>query len=67
MKRKNRYVSPQVEVIELQNEATVMTGSLNGMNDNTWAPKVSSSGSYSAPATNSDLEDMIDGILTIEN
>lgn len=64
---KKTYLSPHIEVIKLENEATVMTGSVIGMPNTDWTTP-STKSMHSAPsANNSDLEDMINDILTIEN
>ena len=64
------YIPPQVEVITMDMEGTVMTASNFGGDD----AFTRSSGSYSAPvnrqgyssASSSDLEDLINDILTVE-
>ena len=67
MKKKDLYVSPQVEVIKMENEG-VIASSVNGMNNTDWAPKSSAHSNYSrTSAGRNDLEDMINDILTIEN
>lgn len=72
MKKKDMYVSPQIEVIEMENEGVIAAsggGSLDGnMGNNPWSPKTSSKSMRgSSGANSSDLEDMINDILTIEN
>lgn len=68
---KQMYVSPQVEVIEVENEGVIAVsgyGSVSGMGNSPWAPKSSAGSTYNSSGTNSsDLEDMINDILTIEN
>lgn len=64
--KKDMYVSPLVEVIEVENEGVIAgSGSVNGMGNNTWAPKRSG---YNSSNVNTDnLEDIINDILTTEN
>ena len=66
---KQAYVSPQIEVIKMENEGTVMSASGNlgdgiGNGGNIGTPAARRG--YNA-AGSSDLEDMINDILTVEN
>ena len=69
MKKKDMYVSPQVEVIKMENEGVIAaSGGVSNMTGQDWgAPTTTQArrGGYSAAS--SDLEDMINDILTIEN
>lgn len=68
MKKKDMYVSPQLEVIEMENEGVIAaSGGVNGMPNNNWAPKSSSNTYSGSRASSSDIEDMLNDILTIEN
>lgn len=66
---RKEYVSPQIEVIQMENEGVIATsGNINGMDVTPWSGAGNSSTygatrSYSAPS--SDLEDMINDILTV--
>ena len=66
---KKTYVSPHIEVIELENEGVIASSvNVTGMPGDTWSPKSSARSMYSGSnAGSSDLEDMINDILTIEN
>lgn len=67
---KDAYVAPSIEIIELENEGTVMSASNN-------MPGIGNGGGIGTPTTrsntrsygasSSDLEDMINDILTVEN
>lgn len=69
---KATYTAPSIEIIEMENEGTVMSASNNmpgyGNGGPVGTPTTSRSGrsSYNA-AGSSDLEDMINDILTVEN
>lgn len=71
---KEAYVAPSIEVIEMENEGSVMmaSGGVGGGYGNGGTFK-SVSNSYNSrtrnsySASSSDLEDMINDILTIEN
>lgn len=69
MKKKELYVSPRIEVIEVENEGVIAaSGGVSGMPGQDWGSPTTTQarrGGYSA--TSSDLEDMISDILTIEN
>lgn len=72
MEHKNRekYVSPQIEVIPVETEGSVMTSSANvelpPFTPGTgWGNRMSGSRPYST-ASSSDLEDLINDILTVE-
>ncbi|WP_300704114.1 hypothetical protein [Bacteroides sp.] len=64
MKKKDMYVSPQVEVIEMENEGVIASSQLPGVGDGGSTRAIQSKGYNSAAS--SDLEDMINDILTIE-
>lgn len=63
------YVSPQIEVIQMENEGCVMAASAGviDMPNSDWgqSSKMGSSRGYNSAAS-SDLEDMINDILTVE-
>jgi hypothetical protein len=71
MKRtKQKYVPPRMEVMQMENEGVIAgSGNLPGVND---SDSAFSTGSYSSSrsgynsASSSDLEDLINDILTIE-
>ncbi|WP_245530909.1 hypothetical protein [Bacteroides helcogenes] len=61
------YIAPSIEVIKIENEGAVMVAS--GSTENYTSTPLSSTGrnhSYNS-ASGSDLEDMINDILTVEN
>ena len=62
MKRtKQKYVPPRIEVMQMENEGVIAgSGNLPGVNDGNSA---FNTGSY---RSSSDLEDLINDILTIE-
>lgn len=66
---KMAYIPPQVEVIKMDLEGTVMSASLTGFESGgSWgSPSQSSNArrSYNS-ASSSDLEDLINDILTVE-
>lgn len=66
---KAAYTPPQVEVIEMDVEGTVMSASLTGFESGgNWGTPAQSSNarrSYNS-ASSSDLEDLINDILTVE-
>lgn len=67
---KKAYVAPTIEVIEMENEGSVMMDSFgNGGNIGKSVSNSSydSRSSNSYGASSSDLEDMINDILTVEN
>lgn len=65
---KETYVSPSLEEIALENEAMIMVGSVTGMDNIEWMPKVSNTYQSTTPtATGNELENMINDILTVEN
>lgn len=61
MKKKDMYVSPQVEVIEMENEG-VIAASVAGIPEQ--PIRSSSSRGYNS-ASSSDVEDLINDILTV--
>lgn len=67
---KEAYVAPTIEVIKMENEGTVMSasGSLGNGGIGNGGPigTPTSTKSYRG-ASSSDLEDMINDILTVEN
>lgn len=71
-KLKEKYVAPAIEVITMEVEGGVMAGSLGDVGDggSAFSSSYSSRRSTGARsyngASNSDLEDMINDILTIE-
>lgn len=63
---KLEYVSPQLEVIEMENEG-VIAASSPSIGEGTHLQSASPAAtSYSNQASGSDLEDMINNIFTIE-
>lgn len=62
-KKRAIYVSPQVEVIQVENEG-VIASSIDRLPVEPWSSTKSVS-NYSTSASNSDLEDMINDILTV--
>ena len=64
MKKKDMYISPQIEVIEMQNEGVIASSQLPGVGDGGSA-RAAQSREYNSAAS-SDLEDMINDILTLE-
>ena len=66
MKHKQKYLAPSIEVIKMENEGVIATsGNLPGVGDGGSATRSSNRGSYNR-ASSSDLGDMINDILTIE-
>ena len=71
-RRKEKYTSPTVEVIEMENESAVMVGSATGSSKpgsignggQIFGSQSRRSGGY---ASSNDLEDMINDILTVED
>ena len=67
---KQKYTAPRIEVIAVENEGNVMSGSLGGVIDG--GDAISSKAYYSGrrssynTATPNDLEDLINDILTVE-
>lgn len=67
-KTNEHYVSPQIEVIPMETEGTVMTGSLQDIsNGGSWGTTTPTTANrhYNAASTD-DLEDLINDILTVE-
>ncbi|WP_300699962.1 hypothetical protein [Bacteroides sp.] len=70
--KKQAYTAPSIEVIEMENEGAVMTasatGSLGGFGkgETIGGTSGTKARSYNS-AGSSDLEDMINDILTVEN
>lgn len=68
-KQKEQYLTPIIEVIEMQTEGGVMSGSLNGVPDGGPATRSYSTdthrNSYNA-VSSSELDDLINDILTVE-
>lgn len=66
-KKKGMYVSPHVEVIEMENEGVIALSNI-GNTDLKSATRGYSGSRYTSPsASNNDLEDLINDILTVEN
>ena len=72
-KQKERYVSPRIEVIRIENEGSVMAASGNLPSPGDGGSGYSSASTYRSGssrnysgASSSDLEDLINDILTIE-
>ncbi|WP_300698520.1 hypothetical protein [Bacteroides sp.] len=62
MKKKDMYVSPQIEVIEIENEGVIALSNYDPV------PMNSARKTYSpSSATSNDLEDLINDILTVED
>ena len=70
-KQKGAYVAPTIEVIEMEYEGCIMsgsaTGSLGGFDVENFPTSTTRSTRSYGSASSSDLEDMINDILTIEN
>lgn len=68
--QKATYLAPHIEVITMENEGVIATSSLTGspgLGEGTHLGKSSpTKNSYSRSASTSDLEDLINDILTIE-
>ncbi|WP_300698528.1 hypothetical protein [Bacteroides sp.] len=62
--KKDMYISPQVEVIEMENEGVIAT-SVEGFPNVPMSATRPNSVSRSNHASSSDLEDMINDILTV--
>lgn len=62
---KEIYVSPQVEVIHMENEGVIASSQLPGIGDGGGMTRAAQSRGYNSAASG-DLEDMINDILTIE-
>lgn len=70
-KEKQQYTAPAIEVIQMESEG-IMASSLGDMGQKDWRSAARSgsgnrSGGYGRAASGSDLEDLINDILTIEN
>lgn len=73
-KRKEQYLAPAIEVIKMETEGGVMSGSMNGVGDggsalsgNTYGRRTGGATRHSyGSASTSELEDLINDILTIE-
>lgn len=70
-KTKQKYIPPIVEVIEMMNECAVMvgsgTGKPGGIGNGGQIFSTGRSGRGSGYASSSDLEDLINDILTVED
>ena len=65
--KKEIYEAPVLELIEMETEGTVMSGSLVDMTPGSNVRSVSRSSYYNrSSASSSDLEDMIEDILTTQ-
>lgn len=65
--KKEKYVTPQVEIIEMENEGVIALSNMPG--GNPAFPSRSSarkSTSYHSASSISDLEDLINDILTVQ-
>lgn len=66
--KKNKYVSPQIEVIHMENEGVIAASAGSDFPN---VPMNPGAGTYSGrnvnSASSSDLEDLINDILTVEN
>lgn len=60
------YVKPAIEIIEMETEGTILTGSDFGNGGHFSSGRSGSYSSRNAAASSSDLEDLIDDILTVE-
>ena len=61
------YLPPMVEIIEMEMEGSVMSASTGSLTRTQWGTTTGSTNqSYRGGASSSDLEDMINDILTIE-
>lgn len=74
-KRKEQYLAPAIEVIKMETEGGVMSGSLgggigdggNGLAGNSYGRRTGGATRHSyGSASTSELEDLINDILTIE-
>lgn len=68
-KKREHYVSPQIEVIRMKNEGVIaLSGNTPGsLTNQDWAqPTNRASRTYNS-ASSSSIEDMINDILTVEN
>lgn len=63
MKKKDMYVSPQIEVIEMENEG-VIASSVGNIPNVPMSRTYNGNSQYSGTSS-SDLEDMINDILTV--
>lgn len=63
--KKEHYVSPHIEVIRMENEG-VIASSVGDITNYPMSKSSGSSRSYNS-ASSSDLEDLINDILTVEN
>lgn len=59
------YVSPQVEVIEMENEGVIASSNVDGYPNVPMSASRTSAGYRGSNASTSDLEDMISDILTV--
>ena len=62
--QKKQYVAPSIEVIAMENEGVIAASGAGG-NTEDYTPTPLSGSAYSG-ASSSDLEDMINDILTVE-
>ena len=66
MKKKDMYVSPHIEVIKMENEGVIAaSGNLPPVGGGGSAISSTRGGSYNS-AGSSDLEDLVNDILTVE-
>lgn len=67
MKKKAMYVSPQIEVIEVENEGVIAaSGGLSNIPDGGGVSNTSSRSYQGGSASSDDLDDLINDILTVE-
>lgn len=64
--KKQQYVSPQIEVIRMENEG-VIASSVNNINNIPMSKSTYGRKRSYNNATTSELEDLINDILTVEN
>ena len=63
--QKKQYVAPSIEVIAMENEGVIAASGAGSGNTEGYTPTPLSSSTYNG-ASSSDLEDMINDILTVE-
>ena len=67
MKQKLAYLPPSIEVVALENEGVIAASGASGASGNEGYGESTMSGYYKpGNASGSDLEDMINDILTVE-
>lgn len=63
--QKKQYEAPSIEVIAMENEGVIAASGASGSSTEGYTPTPLSGSAYSG-ASSSDLEDMINDILTVE-